>query len=625
MAIMSTGQITLIDLTDERLSSFYLQANQSKIQVFDTNTKTYSPDYTINPGLIITPHLFFGNDEYTGLNQNNIVYTINGTKVTTSTKELVISQNINGDGAVAPFNQDTLKIIATIPVGEVTDAKTGMTNSAAITAEIEFAKVSTGTNSVGVTDVNQLYKLSDSATSVVAPTENNLNGWSEQNPSWGEGTQYLWICTETIYTDGSKSYSTPYTDNNWKTAVNAVKAMEDSFGTLKNQVDVLQNEVDSVIDTWYLPGEPSMEDLPWGNEDNEFHAGDLYYDTESGKSYRFIKKVEGENISYEWQLLSDNEISAALQQVANLQTVIDSKVTIYYDEEAPADKTKLKVDDLWMPANGNFYKWNGEKWDLANEVIDRIEVQYNKNQSNTEAPAEDDSEWSTATPVWEEGFYIWQRTVTYYREDKKVTKSTPTCISVAGAAGADGANAIFAVVESGSKILFTDKDEADIVLTASLYIGGEVYDGKDVNYQWSAIPADAPAALVSPTKLNELVVQRKDVLNLRTFICEITYNGEPYTDRITITDRTDPVYCVIESTNGDKFTNGNVETNLICKVFDGTGEIDVDGTKYNYKWFKTEAKKEEIEFGTGKTITIGRDDVTAKAVFSCIVEKPEKV
>ena len=73
MAIMSTGQITLIDLTDERTSSFYLQANQSKIQVFDTNTKAYSPDYTINPGLIITPHLFFGNDEYTGLNQNNIV------------------------------------------------------------------------------------------------------------------------------------------------------------------------------------------------------------------------------------------------------------------------------------------------------------------------------------------------------------------------------------------------------------------------------------------------------------------------------------------------------------------------------------------------------------------------
>ena len=30
--IMSTGQITIVDLTDQRASSFYLQADRSKIQ-----------------------------------------------------------------------------------------------------------------------------------------------------------------------------------------------------------------------------------------------------------------------------------------------------------------------------------------------------------------------------------------------------------------------------------------------------------------------------------------------------------------------------------------------------------------------------------------------------------------
>jgi hypothetical protein len=168
--------------------------------------------------------------------------------------------------------------------------------------------------------------------------------------------------------------------------------------------------------------------------------------------------------------------------------------------------------------------------------------------------------------------------------------------------------------------LFTDKDESDIVLSAALYIGGVVQE-EGVVYKWSAIPSDEPAEIIDTAK-NIITVRRADVLNLRTYICEITYNGKPYTDRITITDRTDPVYCVIESTNGDKFTNGAVETQLICKVFDGTGEIDVDGDIYNYKWYKTDATNEEVHFKEGKRITIGSSDVTAKAIFSCIVEKP---
>lgn len=632
MAIMSTGQITLIDLTDERLSSFYLQANQSKIQVYDVNTKTYSPNFE-SSNLVITPTFFFGNDDNSNkLNANNLSYTINGSSITglsgvsQSGAALTITKNINSAGATAPFNQDTLKIVATIKEEGITDDKTGLSNSKIITAEIEFAKVSTGlqgSNGVGVKDVNQLYLLTESSNVVPnTPAQGNSN-WSENNPTWDSSkTQYLWICTEIIYTDDSKSYSTPYTDDNWKTAVEAVESMESSFGTLKTQVETLQNEVDSAIETWYLEGNPNdRAEYPWyepslqTQDDPDNHIGDLYYDTETGYSYRFFEKSE--NV-YEWTRISDSDVTKALEDVANLQTVVDGKVTIYYDaiEPTPSDAVKLNIDDLWMPANGNFYKWSGTEWVLANEVIDRIEVQYNKNDSNTNAPAEDDPNWSTTTPEWEEGYYIWQRTVTYYREDKTGTKSTPTCISVAGA---KGDNAIFAIVESGSKILFTDKDEADIVLNAILYVGGKVQES-GVTYEWSAIPTNTPTSLTN-TNTKTITVKRADVLNLRTYICEITYDGETYSDRITITDRTDPVYCVIESTNGDKFTNGNVNTNLTCKVFDGTGEIDAEGTKYNYKWYKTDANNDETLFDEGKTITIGRDDVTAKAVFSCIVEK----
>jgi hypothetical protein len=75
-------------------------------------------------------------------------------------------------------------------------------------------------------------------------------------------------------------------------------------------IEALQNEVDSVIETWYLPGNPTAEGFanPWEDAD-EYHIGDLYYDTESGYSYRFLVDDSG---NYSWTQLSDNELSAAL-------------------------------------------------------------------------------------------------------------------------------------------------------------------------------------------------------------------------------------------------------------------------------------------------------------------------
>lgn len=618
-AIMSTGQITLVDLTDERVSSFYLQANQSKIQVYDTNDKSYTPNFEAS-NLIIEPFLFFGvEDNSTKLNANNLTYTINGAAVGSFTgavqngSKLTISQNINTSNSVAPFNQNTLKIVATIKEEGVTDDKTGLPNSSIITADIEFAKVSTGlqgTNGIGVSDVNQLYILTENSTDVPNTPDKGNTGWSENNPTWdGTKVQYLWICTETVYTDGTKAYSAPYTDMNWKTATEAVKDMEQSFGTLRDQVGALQNEVDSAIETWYLEGEPSLVTPPWGEEDNEKHIGDLYYDTKTGYSYRFFKNTQG---SYEWTRISDSDVTKALEQVSDLQTVVDGKVTIYYDAEQPV---KANIDDLWIKPDGNFRKWNGTSWELVNENIDRIEIQYNKNQSNITPPSENDANWTTSTPEWEEGYYIWQRTVTYYKEATNGEISEPTCISVAGAKGEAGADAIFAIVESTSgKVIFTDADSGDIALKASLYVGG-VVQTSNVSYSWTSIPSGVTGSGQT------LTVSRDKVPSARSFVCAITYDGKNYTDSIALSDKTDSVYCVIESSKGDKFTNGNVSTTLKCRVFDAYGEVDTAGTKYTYTWEKYNSSgiKDQNWTKTGKTTQISSSDVDAKAVFTCTI------
>lgn len=622
--IMSTGQITLVDLTDERVSSFYLQANQSKIQVYDVNTKTYAPNYE-QANLVIEPFFFFGTEDYSAkLNSSNLSYTINGSPagVLQNGAKLTISSNINTANSVAPFNQDTLKIVATIKENGITDEKTGLSNIGIITADIEFAKVSTGlqgNNGVGVSEVNQLYLLTSSSTEVPDTPDKNTLNWSESNPSWDSTKiQYLWICTEIIYTDGSKTYSTPYTDSNWKTATEAVKNMEESFGALTDLVNTLQSEVDSAIETWYQKGAPSLTVLPWGEEDKEKHIGDLYYDIDTGYSYRFFKK---EDNSYEWARISDTDVTKALEEVARLDEAIDGKVTIYYDSEEPSSETySLNEGDLWMPTNGNFHRWDGSKWEVVNEIIDKIEVQYNKNQSNTEPPSETDSNWSTTTPQWEEGYYIWQRTATYYKEAINPQVSDATCISVAGATGAAGADAVFAIVESTSgKAIFTDADSGDITLMAKLYVGGSV-QVDDVAYSWSSVPEGISGDSAT------LIVSRSQVPSARSFVCKITYKNGEYSDSIALTDKTDTIYCIVKSSNGDKFTNGAISTTLTCHVFNSTGEIDTDlnnpnNLKYNYTWEKYVDNALDSAWGTGgkktgKSINITPSDVDGKATFT---------
>jgi hypothetical protein len=50
---------------------------------------------------------------------------------------------------------------------------------------------------------------------------------------------------------------------------------------------------------------------------------------------------------------------------------------------------------------------------------------------------------------------------------------------------------------------------------------------------------------------------------------------------------TSAIYSIIESSAGDKFTNGNVATTLKCRIFDAYGEIDLTAPyKYTYTWKK---------------------------------------
>lgn len=71
----------------------------------------------------------------------------------------------------------------------------------------------------------------------------------------------------------------------------------------------------------------------------------------------------------------------------------------------------------------------------SNTIVD-VDVEYAKNQSSTTAPT---SGWSTSSPQWQEGYYIWQRTKTT-DGNSQVSYSNPVCIQ--GAKGQDGTDGV---------------------------------------------------------------------------------------------------------------------------------------------------------------------------------------
>ena len=122
-------------------------------------------------------------------------------------------------------------------------------------------------------------------------------------------------------------------------------------------------------------------------------------------------------------------------------------------KDANYDPNNPYASNFWDLTNGNFCLrattkiGSGSKTldDLADkdEIIADVDVEYAKNQSSTTAPT---TGWSTSSPQWEAGYYIWQRTKTTDGEGN-ISYSTPVCIQ--GAKGQDGLGINSTVIEYG--------------------------------------------------------------------------------------------------------------------------------------------------------------------------------
>lgn len=120
-----------------------------------------------------------------------------------------------------------------------------------------------------------------------------------------------------------------------QTSQSITSTVEATYAT-KATVEALENIANNAVQTWMGSGVPTLSNKPasdWTTAElKSQHSGDIYYDSDTGYSYRFGSS-DGRN--YSWSLIKDTDISKAVADAAKAQQTA---------EGVSDEVTQLKTD-----------------------------------------------------------------------------------------------------------------------------------------------------------------------------------------------------------------------------------------------------------------------------------------
>lgn len=146
--------------------------------------------------------------------------------------------------------------------------------------------------------------------------------------------------------------------------------------TLPGILDEIQAQLDGQIEQFFDTYNPTLNNAP-ANEwkttaDKENHLGDLFYNTATGKVFRFVKNGN----TYSWQELQDSEVAQALAIANDALKLAGTKRRIF----TTTPYTPYDVGDLWVQgssgdimrcktarASGNY---SSSDWEKASKYTD---------------------------------------------------------------------------------------------------------------------------------------------------------------------------------------------------------------------------------------------------------------
>lgn len=136
-----------------------------------------------------------------------------------------------------------------------------------------------------------------------------------------------------------------------QTSQSITSSVEATYAT-KATVESLENIANNAIQTWMSSGVPTLSNKPasdWTTSElKSQHSGDIYYDTDTGYSYRF---GSSDGSTYSWALIKDTDISKALADAAKAQKTADSATSGVSELKASIPVTYATKTELTQKAD----------------------------------------------------------------------------------------------------------------------------------------------------------------------------------------------------------------------------------------------------------------------------------
>lgn len=310
----------------------------------------------------------------------------------------------------------------------------------------------------GISSITEYYYLSTSYSECVG------GSWSTTRPSWKDG-YFIWTKSIIAFDNGTSSETNPICVTGGSGASQGSNILKDTAFTYRNHSmgwDAAFNA--SVVDgchknlavTATCDGNLALLDVIsqtlWDGEKSELD-GDTWYTisfwSRGTIGYGFYLSlfvypgmvntnimgyVDGAqrrfDTSLKVQFASEDEwtfhtVSFATKPRANWGSYGRITWRIYSSSECYICMPKLEVGKVATA-------WQISEHEKKGDGVEIVDVEYAKNQSNSSAPT---IGWSTDTPQWEDGYYIWSRTKITY-SDGGTSYSDPACIT--GGKGVNG-------------------------------------------------------------------------------------------------------------------------------------------------------------------------------------------
>jgi len=667
MAVVATGMITLTDLNDSKQMQLYITLSgvPGRQQTYDPNTGVYNPHYpTTKP--VLSPELYVAGTSTNVIGTGDvksIKWFVDGTELTANTadytmaasgvKTLTINTNV-----LASVNSKRFEVQVTYTDPDTTLDSTmkadielfkitgGAKGANAITAYLSNETQAVPANASGTvlsfsgatttlkifegsTDVTASWTIAQTRTNVTV-TEATTSATATITAMTADTGSVLFTATRSGYSTVTKTFGIS------KTKGGADATTYDIFaeGVIKRSTTGVYNPTAVTVKARQQVGQNAPAD----------YAGRFIIaeqDAAGNWSNKYTSSANEATKAYTPSTATIKAIKVTLYAAGGTTTVLDEQSIPVVDDgndpiftfvSAPGGNTVSDTKsttiqcDLYKGINivTGTYVWYVQEPLQTTDQGAGVGWRILNNNGTAPTAASGSSVGASGGTVAAGTYYI------------KYTWLTATGETVTGPEKTQA-------VTAGQTLIITPPAFPTGVYGANIYVGktaganklqgkvstsgGNLTITKPI-FENTVTPPTAYTGVTGASTINDkvLTVPGSAVLGLETFKCIVTYDGNTYSDVVTITDYSDPVQVQIFGVTVFKNGQGTVQLDAVVSK-NGVPINDTDETLYTYKWSLYNASNQQnMTFGTsgfkyGRSIQVAATDVDVRGNIYVEVEE----